>query len=322
MTRAALFVRSSMRTLVLLLANGYIFFFFSERLFWSTYRPSDTMVDLMITLLAYSVVGYLVPALAAELRADSDAALFLVGAAYGWLLEGAVVTTLYGTDASAPFPISLSVTALSWHALISVMLGWHLMRRALASGGIAPVLVNAAVVGIFWGAWAPSQWFSQPPLQTDALAFLAYASLTTALLALSYWLLDLLALDTFVPRRRSIVLVLLLLTASFAHHLRTLGPTPLLVLPPLLLLVFTVLTVRRRRLPTPPQRPPDNRTARPLAYISLMTIPIWAVAVYSVALALGPRWPLLHGPMFVTLGFAGALTFFWSMAVILRRTDT
>ena len=51
------------------LATGYILFVFSERLFWTVWRPNDQLLDLTITWLAYSVVAYLFLAAVAWSRA-------------------------------------------------------------------------------------------------------------------------------------------------------------------------------------------------------------------------------------------------------------
>ena len=39
------------------LANGYILFFLSERVFWSFWRPGDNPAEFLITWLAYSLMG-------------------------------------------------------------------------------------------------------------------------------------------------------------------------------------------------------------------------------------------------------------------------
>jgi len=41
--------RCLIRKAAIVLANGYILFFFSERVFWSFWRPGDTLSELLIT---------------------------------------------------------------------------------------------------------------------------------------------------------------------------------------------------------------------------------------------------------------------------------
>jgi len=42
-------VRCLIHKAAIVLANGYILFFFSERVFWSFWRPGDTLSELLIT---------------------------------------------------------------------------------------------------------------------------------------------------------------------------------------------------------------------------------------------------------------------------------
>jgi hypothetical protein len=78
-----------------------------------------------VTWLAYSTLAYLFLATVRLFRADDVWSVYLAGAVYGWLTEGGLIHTLYGTEESAPFPISLIITGVSWHALISVLVGWY-----------------------------------------------------------------------------------------------------------------------------------------------------------------------------------------------------
>jgi hypothetical protein len=50
-------VRCFFANLQVNLAAGFLMFFFSERLFWTVFKPGDQIVDLVITWLAYSVLG-------------------------------------------------------------------------------------------------------------------------------------------------------------------------------------------------------------------------------------------------------------------------
>src|SRR5688572_30650297 len=68
-----------LRNLLLALATGFILFVFSERIFWSVWRPGDSFADLAMTWLAYSVVAYLFLAVVAWSRADDCWTVFLAG---------------------------------------------------------------------------------------------------------------------------------------------------------------------------------------------------------------------------------------------------
>ena len=119
--------------IVVVLATGYILFFYSERMFWSFLRPGDKTADLLLTWIVYSMLAWVFLLLVRQCRIAAFPALFLAGAVFGWLAEGVVVDTLYG-NADNPFPASISFTGLAWHALISVGVGWYWQARG-ADGG-------------------------------------------------------------------------------------------------------------------------------------------------------------------------------------------
>jgi hypothetical protein len=126
-------VRRFLINLQVNLAVGFVLFFFSERLFWTVFKPADQIRDLVITWLAYSVLGCLFLNILKRCGASDLPRVALAGAIYGWLTEGALVGTLYGTESSAPFPLSIVQTGLSWHMLISAVVGWHLLRKSFCA---------------------------------------------------------------------------------------------------------------------------------------------------------------------------------------------
>src|SRR5689334_20434277 len=119
--------------LAVILATGYILFFYSERVFWSFLRPGDKPIDFVLGWLVYSAMAWVFLLLVRHCRIAAFPAVFLAGAVFGWLAEGIVVDTMYGNNDN-PFPASISFTGLAWHALISVGLGWYLQARLLTRG--------------------------------------------------------------------------------------------------------------------------------------------------------------------------------------------
>ena len=111
-------IQRLLRKAAVILANGYILFFFSERVFWSFWRPADNLRDFVITWLAYCLMGWMFLDLVRHFRVASFPPLFLCGAVFGWVGEGVVVDTMYG-DPTNPFPLSVSWTGLAWHALLT-----------------------------------------------------------------------------------------------------------------------------------------------------------------------------------------------------------
>lgn len=278
------FLRHAARNLLLALANGFILVLFSERLFWSVWRPGDSVPDLIVTWLAYSTLAYLFLATVRLLRADDVWSVYLAGAVYGWLTEGGLIHTLYGTEESAPFPISLIITGVSWHALISVLVGWYATGKALGSPRPARTAVLASGVGIFWGCWATFLWRETPPVVTPAPEFFAYATLMNLMLVGAWWVNLRVGWNRFRPGWVGGSLCLLILGAFYAQHVLRLGWRPVVILPAVLGAALVPLWMHRRRRPEPPAILEGQRVARNLAWLGLM--PLTATAVYVAAGAL------------------------------------
>jgi len=146
-------VRCLIHKAAIVLANGYILFFFSERVFWSFWRPGDTLPDFLITWIAYCLLGWIFLDLVRRFKVASFPPLFLCGAVFGWVGEGVVVDTLYGNRTN-PFPLSISFTGLAWHALLSIGVGWYLIGRALTEERRTKISLISLGVGVCWGLWA------------------------------------------------------------------------------------------------------------------------------------------------------------------------
>ena len=93
------------RRLQLVLAAGFILYFYSERVFWSMYRPGDGLAPYVLAPLLYALYAYVLLIIIDAFRVRSLAALFIAGAVFGWLGEGIVAMTLFGSD--LPFPFSI-----------------------------------------------------------------------------------------------------------------------------------------------------------------------------------------------------------------------
>ncbi len=272
------------------LGLGYILYFYSERLFWTIIKPTDKAFELVVGWLLYSSTAYLFLSVIVWFRARSAHAVFLAGAVYGWLVEGALTTTLYGTEPSAPFPLSLSCTGLSWHALISVMAGYYLAARILAGDRYWPVGLFSLGIGVFWGCWAPFQWLEEPPVVTPVPLFLLQGLLVTTPLVLSYWLLGKLRLAEFHPAWFGVIVSVTIHLLFFKNgSIATLGWKPLLILPPLLLFVCGILYLNRRREPLiPSETEPFAHPLKVTHCLLLFTAPVFATLVYSCILWLAP----------------------------------
>jgi hypothetical protein len=284
-------VKRAANNLLIALINGFILFFFSERLFWSVWRPGDSVSDLIVTWLAYSTLAYLFLTTVWLFRVNDTWSMFLAGAVYGWLTEGGLIHTLYGTEESAPFPISISITGLSWHALISVLVGWYATARALTSRQPKWIAIIATGVGAFWGCWATFLWRETPPVITPVQQFFVYAICITTLLAGTWWLNFRAGAARFRPGWSGAILSLLILGTFFVQHVKRLGWLPLVVLPAVLSVALVPLWQHRKHQSCATAIMKDRPVRSNLAYLGLM--PMTATAVYAMAKPLG----LAHVPV-------------------------
>ncbi len=280
-TAARVGLRSRASALARTLAIGYILYFWSERAFWSFWRDTDQVRDSLITWLVYSLIGAVFTTLVRWYRASAWPAVFLAGAVYGWLAEGVIVGTTYG-DPSSPFPLSISFTGLSWHAAISVCLGWWWLGRALAAGNLRTVALRSGLLGAGWGFWAI--WWqtgAEGRFPTTIAAFCTHALVSSAILLAAYWLAGRLAGPTCRPPMVTRVALGGLVLAFFFLARVPATPIAVLVLPPLLALCW--LGLRRSRTDDAPpdaiQQVMGRYGARQCA--GLLALPIAACFTYA-----------------------------------------
>ena len=141
-------MRRTLSALPFVLGTGLVTWALSERAFWGRLRPDDSVADSLFTLAAYTAVAYLGLVAVGRLAVADVRRLFLVGALVGWTVEGMVVGTVY-----AMLPLSISWTALAWHAPLSVVIGWCVFPRLLGHGG-RRAWIAAAGGGAAMGAWS------------------------------------------------------------------------------------------------------------------------------------------------------------------------
>ena len=175
------------KRITLALSTGYVFFFFSERMFWSMWRPNDMLTDNIVTWLAYSALAYIVLIVIKQFNARNMWALFVVGALYGWIGEGVVAMTVFGVG-GMPFPWTVSFTALAWHAPITVVAGWYLMRVWMEERQYKKLLMLVVSFGIFWGVWSMALPLETPPIMPSTFEFALHAFSITILLIISHGL--------------------------------------------------------------------------------------------------------------------------------------
>ena len=161
-------------------ALGAISVVYSEALFWARWRPDDSVGGYLVTWAAYSLVAFFALTAIEHFGLRGALGIALAGAVFGWLVEGAVAVTLY-----EDLPWSISWTALAWHELFTVVFGWFLVPRALATWPLRRLIRWSVLVGSAWGIWAIS-WRVQDGSWTSVSSFGLFAFASAAVLAMGY----------------------------------------------------------------------------------------------------------------------------------------
>jgi hypothetical protein len=298
--------------LAVVLATGYILFFYSERVFWSFLRPGEKSTDLVLGWLVYSLLAWVFLLLVRHFRIAAFPALFLAGAVFGWLDEGVVVDTLYG-NATNPFPASISFTGLAWHALISVGLGWYWQGRVLTAANSSKIAAFSVAVGLGWGLWAGWWPGDVGRVNTSLAAFAGHTVLSSGLLILSWAGLSLARPDWFRPAKWEMPVLFGVVALFFLIIRLPATPRSALILPPLLAACACGLVRNRIR----EQRPDLVDTfvghIRTRCCFFLFLMPVTAIAVYAPVGVWGWKLPtnwLLYLTM-MPLGFFFLIRSLW-----------
>ncbi|NDJ78983.1 MAG: hypothetical protein GYB65_22255 [Chloroflexi bacterium] len=256
------------------LSTGYILMFFSEYLFVNVEQVTPALLlNAIPMLIAYTLAAYVFLGLLYHNRVRNIWALFLAGAAFGWLLEGVIVQTMYEA-----FPFFVPFTGLSWHALIDVLVGFWLVRKVLADGRRRSIVHTAILLGLFWSTWAIwTHWETgefMPPGEFVPFAFVASLPLLPA-----YWLLR--RTEPFQPQRYEWRVLLGLAVLMFVVVV-VMIPYAVLVLPPLMWLILRAL--RRHRDSSAPATIliTFDAPVHPLHYALLLLMPLVASVTYVV----------------------------------------
>jgi hypothetical protein len=305
------------RKAAILLANGYILFFFSERVFWSFWRPADTLPEFLITWTAYCLLGWLVVDLMRRFKVASFPPLFLCGAIFGWVDEGVVVDTLYGNSTN-PLPLSISFTGLSWHALLSIGVGWYLIGKVLTDEKVTRTALLSLAIGIGWGLWAvwwPTELGKEA--NTSVWGFASHALPCSVLFLLAWFVFGIARSDWFQSSDVAAIVLWGLVVAIFLAARVPSRPHAALILPSLL----TVCYLGLRRNACMELRPDvlDGILGhiRLPNVISLALIPLTAIVVYAFFRTLNLLVPT-NVVLYVITMPLGFLFFFRSLWVVFR----
>lgn len=273
-----------MRSLGVALALGAVLLGWSELGFWARPRPGDGLLGFVQVWLAYSLAafGVLVAAKRYGLRPWWRA--LLIGAAYGWFIEGVIVTTVY-----QELPFSVVWTGLGWHAPLAVLLGVATAGPLLATAGRTRVALGSLGAGVAAGLWSTT-WWAEDGMVTSSAAVALWWAGTWAATATGYALLGRLDRDGWAPGRvagyvGAGLAVVWLLAVTAALFWPAVLISPVLIAAPLLLL-------ERRR----PERRAALLLPRPVPWATVgvtALAPLAAGAAYSGAQLVGlsvPTW--------------------------------
>jgi hypothetical protein len=305
--------------LVVVLATGYILFFYSERVFWSFFRPGDKLGDLLLGWLMYSLLAWVFLLLVRQCRIVAFPALFLAGAVFGWLAEGVVVDTLYGNPTN-PFPASISFTGLAWHALISVGIGWYWQAKVLTAGNPTKIALFSVAVGLGWGLWA-GWWPAELGKANTSLAGFAGHTVACFIPFFAAWLaLGMAGSEWFRPAKLEMPVLLGLAALFFVGVRIPATPRSALILPPLLLMCAYGL----RRNQSQEQRPDLLEAVvghiRLRSCLPLLLMPLTAIIVYVPVAAWGWTLPtnLVLYIITMPLGFFCLVRSLWALHRVKR----
>jgi len=267
------------------LATGFIFFYYSEQLFWSRLRPGDSIGGWLETWVAYSLMAFIFLVLVQYFRVRGIWALFLAGAAFGWIAEGVVVQTTYES-----LPLSISFTGLAWHALITVLVGWYAVRKTLHSNNRLATLKIATAIGLCYGLWAISWWGEPDGGVSTVTEFAIFSFIVTILVIFAYRISDWSYAETFTPNRWSIMIIGGLALLYFVFVTIPAQPLAAFILPVLLGLVYLGLRWNRQSEPEGSLLDSFNGVVPAWKYACVLAIPVCAVAVYALATVLDLHW--------------------------------
>ena len=313
-----------LKRIVLVLATGYLLAYFSEFSFWAHYNAEMALPVPIFTWLLYSIFSYFFMITVVKFKARSIWALVITGSVYGWITEGIITDTLYGSHPEAPFPYSISWTGIAWHSLISVVVGWYIVRKALMENNYNKARKMSIIIGLVYGYWATG-WILEGA-GTSIPLFAAFVFVTTLLLIVSYWFYDILQPLEFKPTKTEIGV--LVFAAVWIFILWTVFPEgkphnipALYVLPSLILIALIALWKNKKTesdtdaLNFLLKGKVERKTYKALLYIPFVAVIFYSIFYLLPAFAIVTWKPLVY---YVLMPF-GFVAFAFSFFRIMQK---
>ncbi len=160
---------------------GAVFFVYSEEMFWCFYRHGTPIEEYLATYLVYVLLSYVFLYLLYWSQVYDKWGVFLIGAIYGWIIEGFIVQTMYEA-----IPLSISWTALAWHAGITILIGFYNVFGVIRTGNIKRLCLLFASVGVFWGLLS-TFWIIELGYLPTITEFFMFISICSVLISLGYY---------------------------------------------------------------------------------------------------------------------------------------
>jgi hypothetical protein len=300
------------KNILLVPSTGYILVFFSEHVFWARIRPDDSLQNWVSTWLGYSLMAFIFLHLVTHFRVANRWALFLAGAAFGWIAEGIVVQTTYES-----LPLSISFTGLAWHALITVWIGWYALRQSLSVPSPLSTLKLAAAIGAGYGLWAISWWLEPDGGVATLFEFSVFVLTTSMLVIIAFWLANWSTSEPFTPNRWVTGTVYSLFLLYFIFVTIPAAPVAIFILPVLLGSVYFGLRKNKQVEQNDSFLVTLTNRASPLNYLSLLVMPLTAIVIYATALTLNLQWQT-NWILYLITTPLGFILFFMSLFKIWR----
>ena len=185
------------------------------------------------------------------------------------------------------------------------------------------VFLAGAFYGL-WGIW----WWNEPPEAMKALLvagqkdvlfirFALFALCTSAFLILAHWLYNRVMPFVFKPSKVELWFLGVVTFLYYAFITVPAAPKSLWVLPPLMAITFWALNKNRLIESQPDVISAFGTKVHPLKYLLLFFIPLVAIGIYFVALAVDAK---LFTNKFVYYVFSGLGTIMWIASVVMLLT--
>jgi len=303
--------------------------FFSEKTFW--YIQGYAIIEL---ILFYAVPVSICIWVIDYFQVQRLSGVVLVGALYGFLVEGVLTPVAYEGGLMDPF---LPAYFVGWHGLLSFVFGWYLIRKWLREKNNYKLVLSSMLFGIFWGTWSliyrlpesiqefkgyiqtGEKWL---PGAWSVEDFLFYTLVFTGLLMVSHWLLGRgIWQSEFKLTIWEIAILIGILVFIFVFTVIPVIPLGILKLVAMIALVILPLSINHlQRKETGLLTSLDGRIRFSQTF-PLLLIPVGANLVYGLAALIPPpeSWlRTLYESFSIIQALIGAGLFIWAWVESIR----